>query len=348
MGYASYVKKLNGQGESILNQVRVFYGIPPKDDTFNDTFAAVFQKSDPSFSIRNFPDSYEAQILAGTVLAFFLEKKNPPVSDLVALALVCCHCQGLRSSPPITDMLTLSKVHLKKRAVEARQRDLQSIKGLSEINVSNQIEQIKGTVPLNDIVELGNLMVGTIQDLGTTISSQLQTAGNNIQIMHQCLLLQQEETNILWWLFSEYSQNLDSRYKDIELPFASLLAAKELDDLTSTLPGPASSHAFLKRILQRSGGESTNPISIQFAINSIKEARTSGLNSESFREKISDLCPIHLALEKSIEAGNDKAWVTAFENITKLSASDTLSPADLSYQYYQERILFRIFDLVNG
>lgn len=65
-----------------------------------------------------------------------------------------------------------------------------------------------------------------------------------------------EESNMLWWLISETSRDMNQRWSEMPVSMACTLAAKELADLTRIIPGPIAARAFLDRVV-RSGRDKT-------------------------------------------------------------------------------------------
>ena len=56
-----------------------------------------------------------------------------------------------------------------------------------------------------------------------------------------------EETNMLWWLFSEHSRDGLKKWSELSVPAVSIMAGKELCDLTRVLPGPAAAMALFSK-----------------------------------------------------------------------------------------------------
>jgi len=57
---------------------------------------------------------------------------------------------------------------------------------------------------------------------------------------------------MLWWLVSEYSRDRNQSWKKVGLSATSIIAGKELADLTRIIPGPVAAAAFLDRIVRLS------------------------------------------------------------------------------------------------
>src|SRR5262249_50698182 len=78
-----------------------------------------------------------------------------------------------------------------------------------------------------------------------------------------------EEANMLWWLVSEFSRDQKESWKGVGLSATSIIAGKELADLTRVIPGPVAAAAFLDRIVRFSdSSKSARPISLKEAVES--------------------------------------------------------------------------------
>jgi hypothetical protein len=155
------------------------------------------------------------------------------------------------------------------------------------------------------------------------------------------LTLVSEETNILWWLVSEYSRDLNQPWKVLKLPATSIIAGKELADLTRVIPGPVAGAAFLDRIVRCSGpAKSIRAVKLMHAID-----RTPREWRERYPLKprgLLDLMPISNGIGLSLTVSDGDNWESVFENGAAIAADSTLAPNILAYQVFLERMLARL------
>ena len=57
---------------------------------------------------------------------------------------------------------------------------------------------------------------------------------------------------------------------------------------------------------------------------------------------VKDLCPIHFAVEKSLEVDEADDWLPSFKKSAGFEATDKIEPLGLSMQIYQESIFLRV------
>jgi len=155
-----------------------------------------------------------------------------------------------------------------------------------------------------------------------------------------------EEANMLWWLVSEYSRDLNQSWKKVGSPAASIIAGKELADLTRIVPGPVAATAFLDRIVRLSdSAKSPKPITVKEAIE-----KTPREWREQYPFKpaagVEDLSPISKAIKVSLTVSDGDDWSAAFERGTDLEAKSKIPANALAYQVFLERLLANQFGQV--
>jgi GTPase-associated system helical domain len=156
------------------------------------------------------------------------------------------------------------------------------------------------------------------------------------------LTIVSEEANMLWWLVSEYSRDLNQSWKKVGLSASSIIAGKELADLTRVVPGPVAAAAFLDRIVRLSdSAKPPKPITIKEAIE-----KTPREWREQYPFKpaagVEDLAPISNAIKLSLTVSEGDDWSPVFEKGTALEASSKMLPNALAYQVFLERLLVRL------
>jgi hypothetical protein len=121
-----------------------------------------------------------------------------------------------------------------------------------------------------------------------------------------------------------------------------LIIGKELADLTTLLPGPTPAVAFLDKMLRTARADLPESTKLLDAVNnSPQEWRSEWIESNDF-QIVDDICLVHLAASKSLDAQGTSDWVSAFESNTGLKARKTITPLNLSLQTYEESLLIRI------
>jgi len=160
--------------------------------------------------------------------------------------------------------------------------------------------------------------------------------------LEQELAIVSEEANMLWWLVSEFSRDRNEPWKKIGLLATSIIAGKELADLTRLIPGPVAAAAFLDRIVRLSdSSKSAKPISLKDAVDKTpRQWRAScELKADAGTE---DLTPIGKALRLSLTVSDGDDWSPVFQRGTALETDSKLLPNALAYQVFLEGLLARL------
>lgn len=165
------------------------------------------------------------------------------------------------------------------------------------------------------------------------------TADHKIEELKRELTIVSEETNMLWWLVSEYSRDLNQSWKKIGLSAASIVAGKELNDLTRVVPGPVAAPAFLDRIVRQvDSAKSSKPLCIKDAVEKVPRVwrEQYPLNAPA---GVEDLAPISNSVRLSLTVSEGANWSPVFEKGTGLDATSKMLPKELAYQVFLECML---------
>ncbi len=320
-----------------LELVRLFNLQPAKDDKFTDTFQSAFQESDPTFPMRN--NKVELSVLAGAKIIHCLEKYPSRFANIIALATLCNNCQGLAPQVPVPDILASATKYLIKKAANLRSKKLFEINTPNEYSpgsLEKLLEEVK-----NKSHEIDKRVTNLLEQLVTAADNSHLILTSVKEILNRQKLLE-EETNILWWLFGEYSRDLERPVRELTISKVCLVIGKELADLTNSIPGPFSAEAFLDKMISASKTEGTKKKnSIANAVNASSRDWRNRLISQTRNQAVIDFCPVHFAIEKSIETHGTDDWLPAFQKSASISAKKNIAPLDLSKQIYQERLLIK-------
>jgi len=298
----------------MLELIRIFFSIPVKDNEYAERYRLVFQGIDPAFMMRG--NDLEVAVLSGASIVHCLEARKPEYADAIALASIAANCKGMRTQPPIPEVIMLCEQHLSQRSAQLR-----SLGPVPEI------------VPL-DLTETYDA------NSGAQLRQFAESAVSAIGYLHRKMQLQEEETNILWWLFGGHSRDMDKRMADVGLPAACLVIGKELADLTLILPGPLSATAFMDKMFLSIKQENRKQTTIKDAVNACpREWRTKWISKRDI-QSIDDFCPIHLAVSKSLQTDGTVDWLPAYEKSAGVEVKSRIDPLEIAMQVYHESLFF--------
>lgn len=319
--------------QQALNVVRLFFGRPLKDPNFIEWFMEFFQEIDPTFPMRN--NDQLLRVLSGTIIVHLINEHVNEIVDMVTLAMLCASCQGARPDVPISDVLDYARQYIVKRSNRHISLDNVSVKEITGKEWNQQLEDFLAAWPNHNVEEIKEQVKAPFQKISNLINQKVDV----INLLVKQIQFQQEETNILWWLFSEYSHDLEQPIADLDLATACLVVGKELADLIAFPPGPQYAKGFLDKMLRTIDPDLKEPVKLCDAINSSpREWREKWVDNENL-EKAADFFPVHVAASKSLETTKKTTWYDAFETANGIKASKSFHAIELAWQAYLEGLL---------
>lgn len=300
-GIEEAIKSL--EADAALDIVRLFSNKPPKNSEFSTSFAEFFKKVDGAFLMRG--NELELQILAGATIINCFDTSNDEATN-IAYGLICSDFQGVAPIVPIPEIIVHAYNFLREQSNKNRSQ--------------NEFTPIQTEVKAEQLTET------------------MQITAREVNALHNSLKIQREQSDILWWLFAEYSNDMKCRMADLKLPAASLIAGKELADLTYFSFSHLASKAFLDRMLRAVKKDISKAINLNDAINATPLPWREQLSKDVDLSGINDLCPIYYAINKSVETKDKSAWTVTFEANTGLKAETSITATKLAMQIFQETL----------
>ncbi|QDG74809.1 GTPase-associated system all-helical protein GASH [Labrenzia sp. PHM005] len=302
-----------GRKSEELNEVydRLIVDLAGGDTTF-----------DPTNSAR------ELQILAAAALVRLFETNCD-----AALTVVTASFVGARRPDLPMDLLCLAEKALIALASSKHTRiDVGELKiAAPKINYELEENELEGLDHTKVEEQFKILQASNEAAIQRVVLSQNKI----IQRLYDQILLDEEELQILWWLFGGYSQLLNkpfSKATDLEKPLA---LAHELGNMTVVAPGPSSIRAMLLRV-----GVTTKKVKFSDAVNA---ANLEWAQSASESKLVSPVTtPIHFALEQRADLGSDDSWQAGWSSLTGLASDTSISAIELSELFYREHVFINV------
>jgi len=343
-GVENFAKEIKVQ--NAIELVRLFYARPPQGSDFVDTYSTTFQSADTTFHMRE--NGLELQVLAGATIAHIIEKTRTNVADALALAMLCGYCQGLRQNVLNGEIVGYARTYLAEKSIRVRESDGNFSVSAPDVDMDELLDALTSAATGNSLTVIKEPIRPPFEQLAGAIS-ELATSINNVgeKFTHE-INIRREESDILWWVFGEHSRDLDTIISELQMPFAALVAGKELADLVRVVPGPIAASAFLDKMLRFVDPDLSKAISIKDAINAAPREWRRRLIEETAARGIDDIYPVHLAMQKSLEFEKATEWLTPFDKIGDLKSKRAVAPLDLATQMYHERMLMRAVNIASA
>jgi len=329
-GAAEKISKSNA-----LDLVRLFFKLDLVDDSFESEFRGFFRAEDAAFPMRD--NELELQVLAAAVITEVLNESDDDVGDLVALATSCVDFQGLRPKIVLSEIIEEALIHLHVRSDQMR-RLLKPI-AITAVGKSVTMPEAAKTQPTDSVT--WSAIQPLVEKLDVTPNRLVKPLNEAFESLVDAINLQQEESNMLWWLFSGHSRDLKMKMSDLGKG-ACIVAGKELADLTFIIPGPLAAEAFLDKVLASSDKNKKVTLRDVLSVKAIKEWKSKSTKQLSL-DDCSDICMLHSAIKQSAQSENDNEWTPTFAKRSGFSAEDSVEATLIATQAYRERLLLQCF-----
>ncbi|NMM62213.1 hypothetical protein HBE96_05840 [Clostridium sp. P21] len=313
---------------NVLELTKLFFGLPT-EEAFKAEFVESYSNRDMTFLYEN---EREISMLAGATLMELLEK-NIQVTNIV-LAIMCIALFKQESIIPevidiVSDKLDDIATDIRKSETEHSMRYITN-KGISEL--AKTLES--GTFTPESIIAFS-------KTLGQIVSN-FNILQNNQENMEKSLEIYKEDSDILSWLFGEWSNDLKKQLnKKVNQNQISLVIGKELADLVKLIPGPYAAKAFLRKMLGHCKVDKNN-ITLVEIIDLLDEDWKKQLLNDYSIIGDGENTPILLAISKSLETSEQNVWKYAYQKVMEINVEEVKSdPLTWSYQMYLECLLVK-------
>lgn len=286
---------------------------PPSDsqNSFAASLADAIQGPQPSF-IRDIGSSaMDLRVCASIALAEYIKGGTGSALE-AALTTVAA---GM--SRPLPEERTLATL-----ICEILKLSSQFITSSSEVR-RKRLDLVPPTIQGANVAQLAKSVAAAITTLNDTLSQNLS--------------IDQEELQVLWWVFAGRSTTVGKRFSDLEVPQRLVLSGAELAD-RALLPAMLNAHEFLARVV-----DSDSRISIQQIVKGCDRPTLSALTKYS--SDLSDivvelpaLLPLTWLFRRRLESDLASGWESEFEHKTLLSSALELPATSWAEQVFNEAV----------
>lgn len=316
----------------IYDLVKIYYFLPVKDDFFQE-FISVFQDIDISFNKNN---KKEISVLAGNILVHLMEHEKLKLD--IIFSIICLSLYNIDVAVP--EIIEKAYISFGELSANIREREI-AYKKVSTKPLKDYVLTLKDTESMQE--EQINGLANTIN----TIVSSMSTLANNQSEMKKAIEVYHEDSNILAWLFGNWSNNLDiALTKQIEQKDVALILAKELADLVVILPGPYPIKSFLNKMLDlcESG---TNTYSLVEMVDAIDiDMKKSIVGKYNCISETPESTPILFSIKNAIEVNKSEVWQHVVSNRTGFDINSIQNSAlDWAVLMYFECMLIKKYEM---
>lgn len=287
-----------------------------------------FKDTDDLFDMAG--NDREVEILCGSILAVLIEG-NGSLAAPAALSITTSALNGSRSANLPINLQDLAETTIDRISDIARKRP-ETASVLQEpipIKFSGLAEKLQQQFDSASVAAAFDQMAITV---AAGLDGLKKIAEASMAKTNNYLAIQDEELEMLWWLFGERSEDLQQPFKDVPAKAQPLVFAKELADATQFLPGPRS----IKGLLIRAGLTDSKKLTIPEVVNSCPADWLMSLNIENIFPLSH---PIHHAISRRNETNDGNSWIAGWAISSGLDATATYPSLTLGTLFYRERLL---------
>ena len=313
-------------------------------EQIKETISKNIKEADSTFPMRD--NEHALQVLAAASLIQRIKARG---DDWLLAALATSNRSW--TADIVTgvqdDLVTTSKNVLAEEAVAEREAALQR-EMPSTRELSTAIEDLKSLEFDNVVTSQAQIAQQNLDKLYEGLCAVLEIIPNNITAharfsdQQPALRVLKEENNVLWWVFSEFSSEMDLPISEINKDAWNIYAAVELADRTTLLPAPDSMKAVLdKALFQRD--KVRKQTSLEACVNACD---TDWI--EKFIKRLpavlpERMAPIITALSSKRDGATGSNWSSVIKQRVDLDPTDKVSRRVLAWQLYQECLLMRVY-----
>lgn len=323
----------------IIGLIRLFVLPSSKETMVPSGMRDAFRAHDEAFESKG--NLQELRVLAGAVLRHIVEQKNPS-STLAALGLVCACFATRLATVPERDHIDAAE-----RLLVAEGRELRALRNVPTLEAPSftkekydALVQAASFQP-QTIPNAHEQLFNAFNEVTQNFSKSFTHAREAIDALRYTVEVQGEELNMLWWLQTATSRDLEKSFRDVGPTAGALIFPMEIADLTVLAPGPNAVLGVLLRALETAGASTSFELSIAEAANATPRSwreKTTKLHKTSSAK---ELCPIILALEKSLETDGPNEWIPIYRKACDIPSDGKIPGVQFSTQVYRERLLLR-------
>lgn len=294
-----------------------------------------FKALDATFEMQG--NDREVQVLAGASLAVMMERGESYGAE-AALMITTTALDGTRQPDLPIDLSVLADAAIDRIAEVNRARPdlaVHTVNGAPKIDFKKAAAKFREQ-PNPDGMDAALDLAAESVSNGLTMMAQQQAKA--VSAMESFTKIQDEELQMLWWFIGQRSEELDCAFSSVPAEAQALVFAKELADHTESLPGPAS----IKGLLSRAGLKERKKITIPIAINAVDPELLKRIISDGEPSLVTT--PIHYAITRKLETGENDAWIAGWAAAVGIDARLALPQLTLGVLFYRERLLIRFRD----
>lgn len=321
--------------EDIVNLCLSFFGFEMKEE-FLEYFCDTFKEYDSSFSKNS---NIEIRLLCGVILLQIAQVRNATNStylvEIIIQAAKFSNNRALADSiiNEINNCYNIDTNNI--RNMEVDRNSIKQVKKPTKL-----IAKLTGNTWDEDAFNLFKEYISATQSTLDIMKSKLDS-------FEQLQDLRNEESQLLWWLTTGWSETKESPYKTIDSYNGSFRVGYEISQFVRVFPGPSSVQALIQKMIEQCK-ESGEKISFGDIIqNSPKDISIKIIESSS-NNPLLRLLPITMALNESKDTEELVEWSNKLMRCININGLTEIkfTPEQIAEQLYYELLALKCYECI--
>ena len=286
----------------------------PQSSFLNSLIQSIRDKQ-PSFSTNINDNAIDLRVTATIAVSEYIHSKGDDALDIAALVSANVITRPLSEdkyfSVLISELISLA---------------------IETLNKSGKRKRTHG--PLPELLIQGS-------DLPTLAKSASAALAELRQAIDQKLNTDQEELQILWWVFGRNSVTLNEPFRSMEVPERATLIGVELSDLTLVPPLPNIAQFIASAI------ETESSITLRQLVNGCSKLTLQSVtkhhkSANGLLRNHPAVLPLSWIFNRRLESNLSSGWEAEFTSKTDLSPEMKLSASDWATQVFRECVASKV------
>lgn len=318
----------------ITNLAMLFFGCDVEDD-FLEKLCNAFISHDDFFSKKSLP---EIRLLSGAILLQMAQKNGE----------YCNYIELLSKSASFVPGRAINSSILNEIELEFR-KDSDVIRENLDVNVD--LVAVPNNNKLLDLLKNRSWDEDTFTQLVTFITETARSFSKINEIIEQVSEINRirlEESQLLWWLISGWSEINKCSYKSLNKEKACLFIGYEMAELVQVFPGPYAAESIVFRMIELCKGSKA---SLKFS--NLVQAVTPSFSELLLRQYAKQgnlkLLPLSMAIKYANNTSSPAEWINKYtiesNNIDIVDKEFT--PSEFAKQLYYEVLTQRCLDFID-
>ena len=310
--------------------IRRHFGLSDGNRDMKEWFEQELKTANPFLDLDNAEN--ELTTLASACLAVLMETSKSKWRSHSALAIASTAMRGRRKGR--------GPIKLADRAYSVLVRDGEAIRQRKPLKSSDPIRAVEldiadklAETQFSDDDQAKAAITHIVKETAKQITAVKREAMKAVNTLTKHIDMKDEELEILWWAFNEFSEGRQMTFKSLKPAERPVVVGSELAGKTRMLPGPVSARA-----LMAGTGLTTktkHPISA-----AIDACDAEWLSTQESSEA-SDLTPVLAAVSERLRTGKINVWAASWASVTGLDESLNISETEIAGQMYDEVLFLR-------